>query len=109
MGSLSLYSSPPLGDYSRSADMDVTGLPDGVALGVITTGVECAVMNKYVWGYGGVRRRHLPWGGWIPILIGCSFIGVFGPPRSRNAMRCLAVSSALLYCLVGRFCRRYCF
>jgi hypothetical protein len=27
--------------------MGVTDLPDGVALGVITTGVECAVMNKY--------------------------------------------------------------
>jgi hypothetical protein len=54
MGSLSLYSSPPLGEYGRSADMGVTGLPDGVALSVIPPGVECAVMNKhgFIGGFG---------------------------------------------------------
>jgi hypothetical protein len=38
MGYISLYSSPSLGDYGRSADMGVPGLPDGVALGVIHPG-----------------------------------------------------------------------
>jgi hypothetical protein len=54
MGSNSLYSSPPLGDYGRSADMGVTGLPDGVALGVIPPDVECAVLNKsgFIGGFG---------------------------------------------------------
>jgi hypothetical protein len=40
MRSLSLYSSPSLGDYGRSADMGVTGLPDGIDLGRVPTSGE---------------------------------------------------------------------
>jgi hypothetical protein len=54
MGYFSLYNSPSLGDYGSSADMGVTGLLNGVSLGVIPLYVECVVMNKYgfIGGFG---------------------------------------------------------
>jgi hypothetical protein len=49
--------------------MGVTGLPDGVALGVIPPGVKCAVVNKYgfIGGFGplvGVKAASPPLG-WV--------------------------------------------
>jgi hypothetical protein len=55
MGSPSLFSSPPLDDYGRSADMGVTGLPDGVALGrVPTSGEDPARCARF-----GIFPRHV--------------------------------------------------
>jgi hypothetical protein len=57
-------------NYGRSADMGVTGLLNGVSLGLIPPYVECVVMNKYgfIGGFGslvGVTAAKSPPMRWV--------------------------------------------